>query len=216
METINDRMEMLVNQKFDGNKAAFAKTIDLPPTSISSYLGNKRRSKPSVDMIAKIVQTMDVEAQWLLTGDGPMLKDERAQMIPTTDGSGIPLLPVEAMAGHLTGEQEFNMAECQRYHIPMFAKADYLIAVRGDSMSPTFHSGDLVACRNLPLTDIFFQWGKVYVVDTDQGALIKRIKKGTTADRITLVSDNENYSPFEIPLTGIYHVALVVGSLHVE
>ena len=27
METINDRMEMLVNQKFDGNKAAFAKTI---------------------------------------------------------------------------------------------------------------------------------------------------------------------------------------------
>ena len=27
METINDRMEMLVNQRFNGNKDAFAKAI---------------------------------------------------------------------------------------------------------------------------------------------------------------------------------------------
>ncbi len=71
METINDRMEILVNQRFDGNKAAFAKAIDLAPTSISSYLGNKRRSKPSVDMVARIVQTLDIDARWLLTGEEP-------------------------------------------------------------------------------------------------------------------------------------------------
>lgn len=69
METINDRMEMLVNEHFNGNKAAFAKSIDMSPTSISSYLGNKRRSKPSVDMVAKIVLTLDVDAKWLLTGE---------------------------------------------------------------------------------------------------------------------------------------------------
>lgn len=62
---------MLVNQRFDGNKAAFAKSIELPPTSISSYLGNKRRSKPSVDMVSKIVQVLDVDARWLLTGEEP-------------------------------------------------------------------------------------------------------------------------------------------------
>lgn len=70
METINDRMERLVNEMFDGNKAAFAKAIDLPPTSMSSYLGNKRRSTPSVDMAAKIVTTLNVDARWLLTGEG--------------------------------------------------------------------------------------------------------------------------------------------------
>ncbi len=70
MNTINDRMELLVNQCFDGNKAAFAKTIGLPPTGLSNYLGTKRRSKPSVDMVAKIVQTLDVDARWLLTGEG--------------------------------------------------------------------------------------------------------------------------------------------------
>lgn len=201
----------LIQHYSNGNKAQFARLLDVTPQTISTWL-----VRDTFDADRIFANCENINGDWLLSGDGPMLKDGRAQMIPTTDGSGIPLLPVEAMAGHLTGEQEFNMAECPRYHIPMFAKADYLIPVKGDSMSPTFHSGDLVACRNLPLTDIFFQWGKVYVVDTDQGALIKRIKKGTTSDRITLVSDNENYSPFEIPLAGIYHVALVVGSLHVE
>lgn len=70
METINDRMERIVNEVFDGNKAAFAKTIDLPPTGLSNYLGNKRRSKPSVDMAARIVTALDVDARWLLTGEG--------------------------------------------------------------------------------------------------------------------------------------------------
>lgn len=69
METINDRMEVLVNQKFDGNKAAFAKAIDMSPTIMSSYLGNKRRSKPSVDMVAKIITKLNVDARWLLTGE---------------------------------------------------------------------------------------------------------------------------------------------------
>ena len=68
-ETINDRIEMLVNEHFDGNKAAFAKSIGLPPTGMSSYLSKQRRSKPSVDMVTKIVVTLDVDARWLLTGE---------------------------------------------------------------------------------------------------------------------------------------------------
>lgn len=68
-ETINDRIEMLVNERFDGNKAAFAKSIGLPPTGMSSYLSKQRRSKPSVDMVTKIVVTLDVDARWLLTGE---------------------------------------------------------------------------------------------------------------------------------------------------
>lgn len=60
---------MLVNERFDGNKAAFAKAIDLAPTAISSYLSKQRRSKPSVDMIAKIITTLGVDAHWLITGE---------------------------------------------------------------------------------------------------------------------------------------------------
>ena len=42
METINDRLQWIVNEKFDGNKAAFAKAIGIVPTSISNYLGKHR------------------------------------------------------------------------------------------------------------------------------------------------------------------------------
>ncbi|MEG1861215.1 MAG: XRE family transcriptional regulator [Bacteroidaceae bacterium] len=69
METINDRMEMLVNERFAGNKAAFAKKIGLPPTGLSSYLGKQRRSKPSIDMVAKIITEVGVDALWLITGE---------------------------------------------------------------------------------------------------------------------------------------------------
>lgn len=70
METINDRMETLVNERFSGNKAAFAKAIQLSPTAMSSYLGSKRRSMPSADLVARIVTALGVDARWLLTGEG--------------------------------------------------------------------------------------------------------------------------------------------------
>ena len=68
-ETINDRMEMIVNEMFNGNKSAFAKAIGLVPAAISTYLGKQRRSKPNVDMIATIVKKLNIDAYWLLTGE---------------------------------------------------------------------------------------------------------------------------------------------------
>mgnify|MGYP002540558929 CR=1 FL=1 len=65
METINDRLQWIVNEKFDGNKAAFAKAIGIVPTSISNYLGKQRASKPSVDMIAKIVLLIVASSYYL-------------------------------------------------------------------------------------------------------------------------------------------------------
>lgn len=68
METINDRMEQLVNKLFNGNKAAFARAIETDGANLSNYIGNKRRSKPSVDMVTKIVTALNVDPLWLLTG----------------------------------------------------------------------------------------------------------------------------------------------------
>ncbi len=83
-------------------------------------------------------------------------------------------------------------------------------------MQPRYFSGDMVACKKLSLTDIFFQWGKVYVVDTDQGALIKKVMRGTSDESITLVSENTEYEPFEISRQGIYNIALVMGVIRAE
>lgn len=96
METINDRMEIVVNEQFGGNKAAFAKMIGLPPTGLSNYLGTKRRSKPSVDMVSKIVLRLGVDARWLLTGEAAGQARPRVNaggmsggIVSVADGGGI-------------------------------------------------------------------------------------------------------------------------------
>lgn len=106
--------------------------------------------------------------------------------------------------------------ECERYVIPSFKGADFLIPVTGDSMIPTFHSGDIVACRKVDMSKLFFQWNKSYVLDTNQGPIIKRVKPGSDKEHVLIVSDNQDYYPFELEYNDIYNIALVVGLIRLE
>ena len=209
--TIHERIKYLVAALAGGKNTLFAQKLGVSEANIRGYIKNV---VPKADVLEKIVSSYDVNAEWLLTGLGNMEKQNPIE--PTNDGTGIPLIPVEAMAGYFTGEQTVLLQECERYVVPMFRNADFLIYVRGDSMQPRYFSGDMVACKMLSLTDIFFQWGKVYIVDTDQGVLIKKVMRGTSADTITLVSENPQYEPFEISRRGIYHIALVMGLIRAE
>lgn len=172
-------------------------------------------------------------ADWLLTGHGSMLKTEPTPPMGDKDSpkedddspvalhtdnpkEGIPLIPINAMAGAMMGEQTVMDYECERYVVPLFKGAEFLIQVKGSSMYPKYSSGDVVACKRVPMTDLFFQWNKVYVLDTNQGALIKRIKRGSDADHILIVSDNKDYEPFELPLRCINNVAIVIGVIRLE
>ena len=181
-----------------------------------------RMSKPSFEVIRAIVDRTSVSPEWLITGKGPMLKaDKPKESLPVaspTDNpeEGIPLIPVSAMAGALSGEQTVLEYECERYVVPVFRGADFLIPVKGSSMYPKYSSGDIVACKRVNMSGLFFQWGKVYVIDTDQGGLIKRIKRGSDPDHILIVSDNEAYEPFELPLSSVHSVAIVLGVIRLE
>lgn len=195
------------------------------------------------DVITKFFATYpEVSIEWLMTGIGEMLRvsppcKEKNKNIAekTTDlgethekssipmahhatkpGEGIPLIPIDAMAGALTSEQTVLEYECERYVVPVFKGADFLIPVKGSSMYPKYSSGDIVACQRVPMSDLFFQWNKVYVIDTKQGALIKRIKPGSDKEHILIVSDNEKYDPFELPYSAINAVALVIGVIRLE
>lgn len=207
---------MLENAGLTAN--SFAAKLEYPRSqTIYDILNGK--SAPSCDFFRRFLLSEYSEIyniDWLITGEGCMKKQTGVVIEQSHDGTGIPLIPVEAMAGYFAGEQTVLLQECDRYVVPAFRNADFLIYVRGDSMIPQYLSGDMVACKMLPLSDIFFQWGKVYVINTDQGALIKRVEKGTTDESITLVSANERYQPFEISRRGIYQIALVLGLIRAE
>lgn len=205
---------------------------NIPKSKFYNDLGIKRglldsdKLKASVTdvVIAKILAIYkDLNINWLLTGEGNMLRTEsgKEENIPVAHPSdspmeGIPLIPISAMAGAFTGEQTVLEYECERFVVPTFKGAEFLISVKGSSMYPKYNSGDIVACKRLPMDDIFFQWNKVYVLDTDQGPLIKRVKPGSDKEHVLIVSDNEHYEPFELPLNRIYHVALVIGVIRLE
>lgn len=139
-----------------------------------------------------------------------------AHLANQNDKEGIPLLPLSAMAGAFTADNTVMEYECERYVIPAFKGADFLMPVKGDSMQPTYYSGDLVACQRVPLADLFFQWNKTYVLDTDQGPLIKRIKHGHDEDHVLIVSDNKDYEPFELAMSQFHGVAIVKGLVRLE
>ncbi len=128
METINDRMEMLVNERFNGNKAAFAKSIDMSPTSMSSYLGTKRRSKPSVDMVAKIVLNLDVDARWLLTGEETTQQSVNANMHGNVTDSNVAIGSNNSV-GNVSVDTDAVLVERVRYLEALLAEKERLIKV---------------------------------------------------------------------------------------
>lgn len=183
----------------------------------------------------------EVSPEWLITGRGEMLRNitddritkaiEKASnkllakknqvndnvLVATMDrNEGIPLIPLDAMAGYAQGSAQILELDCERFIVPTFKGADYLITVKGSSMNPKYNSGDIVACKNLPLSDIFFQWNKVYVIDTIQGPLIKRVEPGLDDTHIQLISDNPKYKPFNLKISEINAIALVIGVIRLE
>lgn len=178
----------------------------------NSYFSKMIRSKGSLgeDIISKI--------KWMITGSGPIFKKDLpvAKSVGNDSNEGIPLIPIDAFAGVATGEVSVLEYECERYIIPMFKDAEFLIPVKGSSMIPKYSSGDIVACKKLNLSDIFFQWNKVYVIDTDQGVLVKRIHKAKDPEHIKVVSENPQYEPFELHLSKVHAIAIVIGVVRLE
>lgn len=211
----------------------YADTLHISKRDFYKQIGVSRgtlESKTGIteEIMAKFIATFpNISLEWLVTGNGererqkisPLNKDEQNNIVgiaSLTEQGGIPLIPIEAVAGVLSGNDSAVMDyECEHYTIPMFKGAEFLIQVKGDSMQPRYNSGDIVACKRLSL-DTFFQWGRVYVLDIEQGVIIKHVQRGSDDSRITLVSDNASYDAFEVARNQIYSIALVLGVVRAE
>lgn len=74
MEDIRERFIKILNECYNGNQSQIASKLGLTQGHISNIVN--RGSKPSADIIAKIVEVSDISPDWLLTGEGSMLKSE--------------------------------------------------------------------------------------------------------------------------------------------
>lgn len=156
----------------------------------------------------------------LESGNGSLAKEGadaiRNRMEKAT--SPIPLIPFDAVAGPGSPVYEDERVE-DYYTVSEFKESDFLIRVKGDSMSPHFTGGDLLACKRIDVNGslYFLQWGRCYVIYTrSQGCMVKRVQPSEREGWIKCVSDNCNYAPFDVPMDDVVSVALVNGSISLE
>lgn len=226
MENISDRIALIIKEEGISIRA-FEQHIGCSNGVISKCI-NKGTDISSL-WVSKIIEAFPkIDPRWLLTGEGAMLQEtdnknaptskrtvEIARHAPHGSSEGIPLIPLDAVAGFpAESGGGVRLEDCERYVIPEFENkgANFLIRVSGDSMVPLYYSGDLLACRKI--TDIrFFQWGTVYVLETSQGVLVKRVQESVDhADSILCVSENSSvHHPFLLPRDDIRSLSIIVG-----
>lgn len=113
--------------------------------------------------------------------------------------------------GTLANVIEGQVDQCEQVlRINILPDYDFSFIIKGDGMKPKYEVGDEVFCKRISNLS-FIQWGKIHVLDTTQGIIIKRIYED--GDKIRCVSYNPEYLDFSIPKNEIYSISLVVGML---
>lgn len=176
----------------------FAKLIGVSRNSISAAK-NGNETYLTDSLISKINSALDYHT-------APLTDEE-------IDRDTIPVLPTDARAGTLAEfADSIEAFNCERMVSPIRG-ADFAMQVTGDSMSPEYPSGSMVIIKKIN-EKAFIEWGKTYVLDTENGAVIKIIRKTDDPQVIECVSTNPAYQPFTMEtkyINGWYRVLMVLS-----
>lgn len=188
-------------------------------------LGQARTGKSdlgakSIDKILNVYQ--DLNKVWLLTGEGNMLSStSNAQPQPSVknervaddEAYKVPLVPVSALAGSLN---DFSLSvkrdDCETVISPI-KDIDMAIKISGDSMEPEYPSDSQVFVKKIN-ERAFLEWGRVYVLNTCNGIVIKRLMPTNDPNTVLCESINPKYPPFEVNLenvNGVYRVMMCMS-----
>lgn len=172
-----------------------------------------------------------VSAEWLLTGRGPMLRDQDIQLATPiveaqfslradqkVDMQNVPLYELDASAGLVAlFSDQTRQTPISHIQIPDLPPCDGAIYVRGDSMYPLLKSGDIILYKEVPIGADAILWGEMYllsfVIDGESYIAIKYIQKADDERYVRLVSYNPHHSPKDIPADSIRALALVKASV---
>jgi hypothetical protein len=178
---------------------------------------------PSDSFLRRFNQSFDniFSYQWLCLGEGQMINDEAqtellSQRLGRTASVGlsdevysIPLLPVYAQGGSLNDFiVSVKESDCE-WIISPIKGVDYAITVSGESMSPEYPSGSQVLIKKIN-ERAFIDWGRVYVLDTCNGTVIKQLFPSDAAGRVVCKSINPEYPSFEVSMEDVYGVYRVL------
>ena len=213
----NKKVYDLIQKEKDGNVSAFASEIGVSQQVLDRiFKEDKRNGKyPSVSESIKegIKLRYGLDEDWLYSKD--KCKVGFSQNVSIDDEYTTWLLPQSAMGGSLSGfaVEGATLQNCEKVISPIKG-VDFAISVYGESMAPEYPSGSRVLIKKIN-PDIFIDWGKVYVLDTSNGVIIKEVivspKEGCI--RCHSINPDPKYSDFDVPMDEIYGIYRVLMCL---
>ncbi len=152
-------------------------------------------------------------------GSGMSYLDRRRSMkIDKSSSSApiVPFVPVKAAAGYLAGyaDPEF-LDELNTFTLPMLAPGDYrAFEIIGDSMLPT-PSGSVIVGEKVDSIKDVKNSNTYIVVSNSDGVVYKRIiTNDDNKNKLTLLSDNPLYEPYQVNSEDIVEVWKAVYIIH--
>lgn len=208
--------------KFESD-ADFAKHLSISRQTLSNW-----KARNTYDAELLYTKCLHLNPEWLLTGNGSMLKEEKEIEIKKLDQSRktidahitdqeVPLYDIHAMAGL---QELFNTGKpaqvLETIQIPNLPRCDGAITITGDSMYPLLKSGDIILYAITSIENIFY--GEMYLLgiqlnDFEEFITVKYIHRSDHSGNIKLVSQNKHHDDKEVPLKSIRSIALVKASI---
>jgi transcriptional regulator with XRE-family HTH domain len=128
----------------------------------------------------------------------------------------VPFVPVKAAAGYLAGyaDPEF-LDELNTFTLPMLAPGDYrAFEIIGDSMLPT-PSGSVIVGEKVDSFKDVKNSNTYIVVSNADGVVYKRIiTNDDNKEKLTLLSDNPLYEPYQVNSQDIVEIWKAVYIIH--
>lgn len=169
-------------------QADLAKLLNVAQSTVGNWESGTR--EPDMEMITKISRALSVPVEQLFPYPIPSDPTNIEPAVPPISMRQIPLVG-NAAAGY-TCLAEMQIVE----YIPTDASLlhdgyEYVyLRVKGDSMEPEFHEGDLVLVR---VQDTIESGEYAVVLVDEEDGLVKKIELDRT--HITLISENPYYPP---------------------
>ncbi|MEO6539312.1 MAG: XRE family transcriptional regulator [Ferruginibacter sp.] len=198
----------------------FANKLRIKRSLIGAY--EEERADPRLDVLEIIADIFKLSLDELLLKDlsnqsGSYLQKRRQQKMMVADRNIIHFVPVKAAAGYLAGyaDNEF-IDELNTFTLPMLSGGNYrAFEIIGDSMLPT-PSGSIIVGEKVENVEEVKNNTAYIVISRNEGIVYKRVVKTNRSKKVSLVSDNPAYQPYQINSEDILELWLaqvVIGKI---
>jgi transcriptional regulator with XRE-family HTH domain len=211
-----------IRKQREWTQEEMANQLQIKRSLVGAY--EEERAEPRLEVQEAICALLNISLEEFLfqdlsqkgnagedSGTGMSYLDRRRSMKMDKSSSSapiVPFVPVKAAAGYLAGyaDPEF-LDELNTFTLPMLAPGDYrAFEIIGDSMLPT-PSGSVIVGEKVDSIKDVKNSNTYIVVSNSDGVVYKRIiNNDDNKEKLTLLSDNPLYEPYQVNSQDIVEV----------